>query len=142
MGWTKGTVLQGFTVRVSIDKLMEYITDSILKQIGSDKAVDSVELDEYYTEDDQLVITGTYGTDFESYYARATRYEPAEEDMNRFYIGDDGVGLFDGLPQEIIKLIDIDKVEEKEEDADYKVPEYDDDDAFDKWRDRQLEGDT
>lgn len=137
MGWTKGTVLQSFTVRVSIDKLMEYITDSILKQIGSDKEVDSVELDEYYTEDDQLVITGTYGTDFKSYYARATRWEPAEEDMQRFYIGDDGVGLLDGLPQEILKLIDIDKVEEKEEDADYKVPEYDDDnDAYDRWRDR------
>ncbi len=142
MGWTNGTVRQSFKIRVDISKLTEYITDSILQQINTDKEVLSVELDEFDVAGDELEITGTYDTDFKSYYAPATRYEPAEEELQRFYIGDDGVGLLDGLPQEIIKLIDIDKVEEKEEDADYRVPEYDDNDAYDRWRDRQLEGDV
>ena len=33
------------------------------------------------------------------------------------------------------------QVEEDEDDADYKCDEPDENDAYDRWRDRQLEGD-
>lgn len=136
-----GTVTQKFKITVDIAKLTEYIVDNILDQINKAKEISfRVDLDEYYIEDDSLEIVGTYDTNFKSYYSPATRYEPAEVDMQRFYIGEDGVGLLDTLPEDIRKLIDISKVEEDEDDADYKCDEPDDDDrAYDEWRDRQLE---
>ena len=140
MGECTGTVTQKFRITLDIEKLTEYVIDNILHQINTDKDISSVDLDEYYLEDDSLVITGTYDTDFKSYYSPATRYGPAEEDMQRFYIGEDGVGLLDTLPEDIRKLIDISKVEEDEDDADYKCDESDEyDRAYDEWRDRQLE---
>lgn len=51
-----------------------------------------------------------------------------------------GVSI-DTLPEDIRKLIDISKVEEDEDDADYKCDEPDENDAYDEWRDRQFEGD-
>ena len=140
MGECTGTVTQKFRITLDIEKLTEYVIDNILNQINTDKDISSVDLDEYYFEDDSLVITGTYDTDFKSYYSPATRYEPAEEDMQRFYIGEDGVGLLDTLPEDIRKLIDVSNVEEDEDDADYKYDESDEyDRAYDEWRDRQLE---
>ena len=138
-----GIVTQKFRITVDIDKLTEYIVDNILDQINKAKEISfRVDLDEYYIEDDSLEIVGTYDTDFKSYYSPATRWEPAEEDMQRFYIGEDGVGLLDTLPENIRKLIDISKVEEDEDDADYKCDEPDDNDrAYDEWRDRKFERD-
>lgn len=143
MGETTGIVTQKFRINVDIDKLTEYIVDNILDQINKAKEISfRVDLDEYYIEDDNLEIVGTYDTNFKSYYSPATRYEPAEEDMQRFYIGEDGVGLLDTLPEDIRKLIDISKVEEDEDDADYKCDEPDENDrAYDEWRDRQFEED-
>ena len=135
-----GTVTQKFRITLDIEKLTECIVDNILHQISCDKDISSVDLDEYYTDGGNLEITGTYDTDFKSYYSPATRWEPAEEDMQRFYIGEDGVGLLDTLPENIRKLIDVSKVEEDEDEADYKCDEPDDNDrAYDEWRDRQLE---
>lgn len=134
-----GTVTQKFRITLDIEKLTEYIVDNILSQINSDKDISSVDLDEYYTDGGSLEITGTYDTDFKSYYSPATRWEPAEEDMQRFYIGEDGVGLLDTLPEDIRKLIDVSNVEEDEDDADYKCDGPDENDAYDEWRDRQLE---
>lgn len=142
MSEATGTVTQKFRITLDIEKLTEFIVDNILSQINTDKEVFSVDLDEYYTDGGSLEITGTYDTDFKSYYSPATRWEPAEEDMQRFYIGEDGVGLLDTLPENIRKLIDISHVEEEEDDADYKCDESDEyDRAYDEWRDRQLEGD-
>lgn len=142
MGITTGTVTQKFRITVDMSKLTECIVDNILSQINTAKEIYSVDLDEYYTDGDSLEITGTYDTDFKSYYSPATRYEPAEEDMQRFYIGEDGVGLLDTLPEDIRKLIDISHVEEDEDDADYKCDEPDENDrAYDEWRDRQFEED-
>lgn len=141
MGWTNGTFTQKFKVSVDISKLMEYITDNVLQQINTDKEISSVDLDEYYADGDNLEIRGTYSGDFKSYYAPATRYEPAEEDLQRPFIGEDGVGLLDGIPEDILKFIDIDTVEEDEDDATYDVPEPDENDVYDRWRDRQLEED-
>ena len=142
MGETTGIVTQNFRITVDMSKLTECIVDNILDQINKAKEISyRVDLDEYYIEDDSLEIVGTYDTNFKSYYSPATRYEPAEEDMQRFYIGEDGVGLLDTLPENIQKLIDVSKVEEKEDDAEYQICEPDDNDAYDRWKDRQLEGD-
>lgn len=142
MGECIGTVTQKFRITVDIDKLTECIVDNILHQISCDKDISSVDLDEYYTDGGSLEITGTYDTDFKSYYSPATRWEPAEEDMQRFYIGEDGVGLLDTIPEDIRKLIDISKVEEEEDDADYKCDEPDEDAIYENWRDRQFEGEN
>jgi len=142
MSETTGIVTQKFRITVDIDKLTDYIVDNILDKINKAKEISfRVDLDEYYIEDDSLEIVGTYDTNFKSYYSPATRFEPAEEDMQRFYIGEDGVGLLDTLPENIRKLIDISKVEEDEDNADYKCSEPDEDRAYDEWRDRQFEGD-
>lgn len=140
MSETTGTVTQKFRITLDIEKLTDYVIDNILHQINSEKDISSVDFDEYFSDGGYLEITGTYDTDFKSYYSPATRYEPAEEDMQRFYIGEDGVGLLDTLPENIRKLIDVSHVEEDEDDAEYKCDEPDDNDrAYDERRDRQLE---
>lgn len=141
MSEATGTVTQKFRIAVDIDKLTEYIVDNILRQISEDKDISSVDLDEYIADGDTLEIFGTYDTDFKSYYSPATRWEPAEEDMQRFYIGEDGVGLLDTLPENIRKLIDIYNVEEEEDDADYKCDEPDEDAIYEEARDRIWDDD-
>lgn len=141
MGRSRGSLTQKFKIKVDIDKLLAHITDSILDQINTDNDIDYVDFDEYYVEDTDLIIDGSYGADYESSYFPATRYEPAEYDCERPWIGDEGVGLLDTLPEDIRKYIDITKVTEDEDHCDYKdnEPDYDDR-AYDEWKDRQLEG--
>lgn len=136
-----GTVTQKFRITLDIEKLTECIVDNILHQISCDKDISSVDFDEYFSDGGYLEITGTYNTDFKSYYSPVTRWEPAEEDMQRFYIGEDGVGLLDTLPEDIRKLINVSHVEEDEDDAEYKCDEPDEDAIYENWRDRQFEGD-
>ena len=136
-----GTLTQKFKIKVDIDKLLAHITDSILGQVYADDDMDYVDLDEYYVEDTDLIIDGSYGADFTSYSFPATRWEPEEYDCERPWIGDEGVGLLDTLPEEIRKFVEITKVIEPDEQCDYmdNGPDYDDR-AYDEWKDRQLEG--
>lgn len=137
----RGTLTQKFKIKVDIDKLLAYITDSILDQVNGDEDMDYVEFDEYYVEDTDLIIDGSYGAAYKSSYFPATRYDPAEYDCERPWIGDEGVGLLDSLPEGIRKYINITRVTEDEDYCDYKDNGYDyDDRAYDEWKDRQLEG--
>ena len=113
MGWNKGKLTQPFKIEVDVEKLMEHITDQVLKNIAEDKEIDSVEIDEWYVEDTNLVIDGSYDAYFKSIYTPATRYEPSDYEEERPCISDtDGEWMLYGLPEEIKKLVSIYKVTE------------------------------
>ena len=135
----RGTLKQGFKVRLDIEKIIDYIVDGIAKEISSD--LDDVDIDEWDVDGFDLEIFGTYKTDFKSWWCSATLESPEEHDIDRKYIG---VVSLCCLPEELRKLITVNELKEDEEDVDYGEPydpRYDDNDAYDRWRDRQFEGD-
>ena len=137
MGWSRGSLTQPFRIEVDIEKLADYITDQILSRIADNKEIDCVDFDEWYLEDSNLVINGSYDAEYVSCYVPATRYEPAEYDCERPWIGDEGAGLLDTLPEDMRKLVSINKVTEDEENCTYKDNAPDEDDiAYDLWKDK------
>lgn len=140
MGWNKGTLRQKFKVEVDISKLLEYVTDSVLGAVNDIDDVNSVDFDESYVDDTDLIIYGSYDADYESCFFDATRYEPAEYDCERPWIGDEGVGLLDSVPENIRKLVNISRVTEDEDECDYKdnAPDYEDR-AYDEWKERNFD---
>ena len=140
MGWSKGTLRQKFKVEVDISKLLEYVTDSVLGAVNDIDDVNSVDFDESYVDDTDLIIYGSYDADYESCFFAATRYEPAEYDCERPWIGDEGVGLLDSVPENIRKLVNISRVTEDEDECDYKdnEPDYEDR-AYDEWKERNFD---
>lgn len=138
MGWTSGTVKQDFKIRMDIEKLIDFITERIEESISSDKNFSDVSIEADFNP--EVEFNGSYETDFRSYYARATRYEPEEFESEREWLTGSEDYLLKQLPEPIRNLISIEIIE-REDDADYQVPEPDEDRAYDEWRDRQLEED-
>ena len=118
MGWRRGTLRQPFKIRVDIEKLADFIADKIIEQIASDKEIDSVDLDEWYVDDNTLIIDGIYEAPFRSIYTQATFWNPSEYDEERPYIsgGDDSL-LLSGLPKEIRDLVNIVEIQEVDEES-------------------------
>lgn len=127
--WTKGTLRQKFQIQLDMSKLQEYLVDQIVKAIESNKdkkgrKIFDVEIDEaYFDMTDELRIDGSYDTGFKHWSCAATLYEPAEDETDREYIGEDGVGLLDNLPKELLDLVDIKKVIEDEDDVSFPYDE-------------------
>ena len=119
-GTERGTLKQNFTIELNLTKLVDFITEKIEEAISSDKAFEDVEL-EIDDSDYEFEFSGSYETDFVHTWCEATRLDPAEDDMDRVYIGEDGVGLLDLLPKNLRELVDL-KVIEDEEDVEY--PDY------------------
>lgn len=116
MGWNRGRLRQPFKIEVDIDKLVDYITDQILANINDDDEMISVDLDEWYTEDNTIVIDGSYDAYFRSIYTPATRYEPSDYEEESPSISDvDPQWMLHGLPDEIVKNVRISRVEEDRE---------------------------
>ena len=127
--WSRGILRQKFQIQIDMSKLQEYITDEIVKSIESikdnkGKKIFDVDIDEsYFDEADELHIDGSYDTGFKHWYCSATLYEPEEDELEREYIGEDGVGLLDDFPKELREMIDIKKVIEDEEDISFPYDE-------------------
>ena len=118
MGWQRGTLRQPFKVRVDVEKLVDFITDKIIEQIASDKEIDSVDLDEWYVDDNTLIIDGVYEASFRSIYSQATFWKPSEYDEERPYLGGgDDSWLLSGLPKEIRDLVNVVEIQEVDEDC-------------------------
>ena len=114
--WTRtGTCRQPFKIKADITPLIEYLTDRIIE--AAKKSEIEIDLDESYVDIDQLVIVGTYDTPYEWTLYAGTREEPAENDIERDYLGD--VPPQPELPEELKNLIKDIKVEEDPQDADY-----------------------
>ena len=115
--WTKtGTVRQPFKIKADLTPLIEYLTDRIIESV-KDKDLD-IEVDESYVDIDQLVITGSYDTPYEWTHYDGTLEDPPENDIDRTYLGD--IVPTPELPEELKQLIKNIKVEEDEDDADYR----------------------
>ena len=112
--WIKrGTCRQKFTITVDAEQLIDYLVDKILAQATN---VD-YELDEAYIDIDKLTIKGTYDTPYEWTHYDATRWEPAENDIEREYMAP--MVIPGTIPEEIRKLLKVVEVEEDEDDAEY-----------------------
>ena len=108
-----GTCTQPFTIKVDVEKLVDYLTDKILEQATN---VD-IDLDEAYIDIGELVIKGNYYSPYEWEHYDATREEPAENDVEREYIGH--IGIPESIPEEIRKLIRVLEIKEDEDEAEY-----------------------
>ena len=112
--WTKrGTCTQKFCVKVDVEKLIDYLADKILAQATNVE----YELDEAYVDVDQLIIKGIYSTPYKWSHYDETRYEPAEDEVEREYMAP--MVIPEDIPEEIRKLLKVVEVEEDEDDADY-----------------------
>ena len=113
--WTRrGKCRQDFKIEVNVDGLIEYLAEKILNQATNIE----VDLDEAYVDIDRLVIKGTYNTPYEWTHYDATRWEPAENDIEREYMGP--MDIPETIPEEIRKLLKVVEVEEDEDDAEYE----------------------
>lgn len=113
--WVKrGICKQKFTIKVDVEGLIDYLTDKILEQATN---VD-IDFDEAYIDIDKLIIKGTYDTPYEWTHYDATREEPAENDIEREYMGP--MVIPESIPEEIRKLLKAVEVEEDEDDAKYE----------------------
>ena len=117
MGWTRGTLTQKFKIDIDFDKLMEYITNKVLEVIAEDKDIDSVELDEYYADIDHLTINGSYTAPCREYYARATRLDPPEYDIERPYIKDAEDQILKNISEDIREYLKVGCIDEDEDDT-------------------------
>ena len=136
MGHNSGVLTQKFEIELDIDKLVDFISEKIIKAIEEEKdkkgrcIFSDVELDECYTDDGKICIKGTYDTAYESWYSPETRYEPSEYEEERSCISDtDGEWMLCVLPENIRELIKVWSVKEDGEDVDYhyqepEEPEY------------------
>lgn len=112
-----------------MSKMQEYLVDQIVKAIESEKdkqgrSIFDVDIDEaYFDMYDELRIDGSYDTAFEHWYCDATFYEPVEDELNREYLGADGVGLLDLLPEDIRKFVEVKEVVEDEKDMSFPYDE-------------------
>ena len=118
-GWTRGTVEQPFKIRIDTDKLMNFIAETIEEAIRKD-GFDKVSLEADF--DPVLELSGPYETSFKSYYAPATRWEPAEYEMERESLEGAESYLLKSLPEQLRDLVDIVEIEENEDKADYRTP--------------------
>lgn len=124
-GWTTIPFRQTFNIKVDLTALLEKIADEVINSINECDDIDSAECDEYYTEDEILVIKGTYDATGREYYARATLYEPEEHDIERPFIGDCGdQWLIHNLSEELKKYIKVESVEEDENDIESLIDEW------------------
>lgn len=113
--WTRrGKCTQKFKIEVNVDGLIEYLAEKILNQATNIE----VDLDEAYVDIDKLVIKGTYNTPYEWSHYDATRWEPAENDIEREYMGP--MDIPETIPEEIRKLLKVVEVEEDEDEAEYE----------------------
>lgn len=110
----RGTCTQKFTIKVDVEKLIDYLTDKILEQATN---VD-IDFDEAYVDIDRLIIKGTYDTPYEWTHYDATREEPAENDIEREYMAP--MVIPESIPEEIRKLLKVVEVEEDEDEAEYE----------------------
>jgi len=137
-GTERGTLKQNFTIELNLEKLVEFIAEKIEEAISGDKAFDSVELDIDDIDDWCSVnLSGSYETEYTHSWCEATRLDPPEDDMDREFIGEDGVGLLDLLPENLRGLVDL-RVIEDEENVEFNDYEADPDSLPGGW-DRRFD---
>lgn len=110
-----GTCRQPFKITADVEDLIEYLTNRILESVN-DKDI-SIDFDESYIDVDKLVIVGSYDTPYSWTHYDATMEDPAENDIDRAYMGD--ITPQPELPEELKGLIKNIQVEEDEDDCEY-----------------------
>ena len=110
----KGVLTQNFKIRLNAELLASYIAEKISETIENDKNLSDVDIDEYYFEDDELVIAGSYSTKYVSSHFDRTLETPEEDELDREYIGEDPWFLAD-LPKEIKENLSVWEVKEDED---------------------------
>lgn len=138
MGYTRGTVIQNFNIRIDLERLTEFIAERIEQAIKD--AGDFSNVDICVDSNVEMELSGNYETSYKAYFAKATRYDPPEYDIERDRLEGAENDLKNALPEPLRNLIEI-KIDEKEDDADYQDQEPDEDLAYELWRERQLEDD-
>ncbi len=133
--YTTGRLKYQYKIKIDLGKLMECIADKL-----------GFEYDEYYFEDDKMVIAGTEECGFKNWSCSATLESPAEDEtdlIDSVAEKDIEQAVIDGTEEFRQWLIDshkyISECEIDEDSYEDLYDEPDEDDAYDRWRDEQLE---
>ena len=136
MGTTsKGTVRISYRIKIDLNNLSEAIAKYFYGEIDGDIEV----------EDDELIIPMSHETKYEAWHCKATLESPEENEVEF----DEPIDV-DGANADIIYALNkltsdypIGEIDLDEDD--YHFPEpydpYDDNDAYDRWRDAQYDRD-
>lgn len=123
MRTNSGTLKQKFLIKLDLSKLIDHIAVQIEDALSTD--FEDVELEVDYS-DHEVDMSGEYKTDYTHSWCEATLYDPPEDEMEREYIGEEGTGLLNFLPEQIAKLITL-RVIEDEDNVEYEDFEPDPD---------------
>lgn len=133
--YTTGKLKYSYKIKIDLEQLME----SIVGKLG-------IEFDEYYLEDDALIIAGTEECGYKHWHCSATLESPAEDEtdlIDSVAEKDIEQAVIDGTEEFRQWLIDshkyISECEIDENSYEDLYDEPDEDDAYDRWRDEQLE---
>lgn len=129
-----GKLDQGFYMVINMEKLYNVIADGIQAALEEDKQLIEPEIDEWEVDDNNLQLRGSYSCRYQGEYFAATLESPAEDDLDRPFIlnegenecpEDIGKALLAKLPEGLRNLIQIDYINEPEEEADFEDEERD-----------------
>ncbi len=129
-----GKLDQGFYMVINMEKLYDAIADGIQAALEEDKQLIEPEIDEWETDDDNLQLTGSYSCRYSGEYFAATLESPAEDDLSRPFILNEGENecpediskaLLAKLPEGLRDLIQINYINEPEEEMDFEDEDYD-----------------
>ena len=138
MGLTKRGCTYPYTVSIDMAK----IADQIIRRLPGDE-------DEWWVEDDKLIIKMSDRATAEIWYCRATRESPEENELELMN-SVDYVDVYSVIVEGIRSVLDAAEVKDRldyECEIDYEgieiddPPEPDPDRAYEEWRDRRFEDD-
>lgn len=137
MGLTKRGCRYPYTVSVDMTKIAE----QIIRRLPGDE-------DEWWVEDDKLIIKMSDRATAEIWYCRATLESPEENDLELIN-SVDYVDVYSVIVEGIRSVLDAAEVKDRLDykceidydsiEVDYPDPYDDGDRAYDEWRDRQFE---
>lgn len=134
MSWSEGTLTYGYEARIDLTEIIEKIAENLLG--------DNID---WCLEDTEIVIRQSVKTGYKAWYCRATMESPEEHEVEldkNVEEEDIDAVVYDTLKQVVPEMIHTNVEIDDEGDWDFPEPydpRYDDNDAYDRWRDRQWE---
>lgn len=132
MGRTKGTVTLHYRIKVDLLELARIIA----REFSGELVDNDIEVEDF-----ELIIPMSHETKYEAWYCRATMESPEENEVDLeepIFVDDANFDVVNALHKitndDVIAKIDLD------DESDWDFPEpydprYDDNDAYDRWRD-------
>ena len=130
MAWSEGTLTYGYEARIDLTEIIEKVVENL-----------TGENIDWCLEDTEIVIRQSVKTGYKAWYCRATMESPEEHEVELDKnVEEDDIDsiVYDALKQVVPEMIHTSLEIDDESDWDFPEPYdpyYDDNDAYDRWRD-------